>query len=67
LISRLRRWSGTWFQHVGEIQIAYRGQRGFPPALSAESSDPGILVRGQGGIQVCGAHRFYQRWGISSV
>jgi hypothetical protein len=33
-------------EHAGEIHMAYRGQRRFPPALGTQSSDP--IRRGNG-------------------
>ena len=46
------------FEHAGEIHKANRGQGRFPPALSAQPADPGILVRGERSIQAGCAHRF---------
>jgi hypothetical protein len=48
--------------------MAYRGSRGFPPAVGAESAEPSILVREERGIQAGGTHRFDQnRWGVGSL
>ena len=40
--------------------MPYRGQRCFPPAVGAESTDPSILVRRERGIHAGGAHEFDQ-------
>jgi hypothetical protein len=59
---------GRRFEHAGEIQMAYRRQRCFPPALGAESTDTRILVRRECGTQAGRAHRFGQnRRGVCSL
>jgi hypothetical protein len=58
---------GRLIEHAGEIHMAYRGQRRFPAALGAESSDASILVGSERGIQACGAYRFDQRWDVGSL
>ena len=35
--------AGRRLEHAGEIHMAYRGQRCFPPAVGAQSADPSIL------------------------
>ncbi len=48
--------------------MAYCCQRRFPPALEAESSDPGVFVRQLRGFEAGGPHGFGQnRWGVGPV
>ena len=59
---------GRSLTHTGEIHMAYRGQRCFPPAVGTEPAYPSILVCCEGGIQAGGAHRFEQsRWCVDSL
>ena len=60
--------AGRSFEHAGEIQMVYRGQRRFPPALGTESADPSILVRQERGLKAGCAHGFdHNRWGVGSL
>ena len=59
--------AGRRFGNGREVQMAYRIQRRFPAALSAESTDSRVFVRLDGRIQAGGAHQFDQdRGGVDA-